>query len=196
MVAQELQLSRKNRAENLMIVDLLRNDLSRVCQPGSVHVPKLMEIESFATVHQLVSTIRGTLDPENYQAVDVITACFPGGSMTGAPKLRTVEILNELELGNSRGPYSGCLGYFSLNGAMDMNILIRSAVVTPNMSKIRTIKNKSESGNSSSIDWKINIGSGGAITALSDCEDEFDEMILKIKPVQAAVQEWCRHGRC
>lgn len=178
--AEELRTSVKNRAENLMIVDLLRNDLSRVCQPGSVHVPKLMAIESFATVHQLVSTIRGVVNP-NETPVDVISSCFPGGSMTGAPKLRSIDILNEMELDKSRGPYSGCMGYISLNGCMDLNIIIRTAILTP--------RNVSAE-NSNSNDWEISIGAGGAITALSESQEEFDEMILKSKAIIDAVQHW------
>jgi para-aminobenzoate synthetase len=177
-IANDLQRSTKNRAENLMIVDLLRNDLSRVCEAGSVHVPKLMAIESFATVHQMVSTIRGNVD-QACSAIDVIAACFPGGSMTGAPKVRSVDILDELELGQSRGPYSGCLGYISLNGAMDMNIVIRTAVVTP-----------SESVSDSVVSWDVSIGAGGAITALSETNDEFDEMLLKARPVRKSIESW------
>jgi para-aminobenzoate synthetase len=165
----------KNRAENLMIVDLLRNDMSRVCTIGSVHVPKLMQIESFATVHQMVSTIRGSLDPLQSNAIDVLKACFPGGSMTGAPKLRTMEILNEMENGICRGPYSGCLGYISINGCMDMNIIIRSAVIVPSQEQ---------------TGWKVSIGAGGAITALSESSDEYEEMILKATAVMEAVEEW------
>jgi para-aminobenzoate synthetase len=171
--ARSLEISLKNRAENLMIVDLLRNDMSRVCQIGSVHVAKLMAIESFATVHQMVSTIRGTLS-EQMTPIDLLRASFPGGSMTGAPKMRTMELIEELEDNVSRGPYAGSLGYLSVNGCMDMNIIIRTAVVTPN-----------ENGGR-----KISIGAGGAITALSEAEDEYEEMLLKARAVVQAVQEW------
>jgi para-aminobenzoate synthetase len=171
--AQLLQRSVKDRAENLMIVDLLRNDLSRVCESGTVHVAKLMDIESFATVHQMVSTIRGTLTPSFSSSVDVLKACFPGGSMTGAPKLRTMELLDEIEEGVNRGPYSGCLGYISLDGSMDMNIVIRSAIVTREDDA-----------------WHVSIGAGGAITALSDSDDEYGEMMLKASVVMAAVTDW------
>jgi para-aminobenzoate synthetase len=173
--AKTLQDSIKNRAENLMIVDLLRNDLSRVCQSGTVHVAKLMDIESFATVHQMVSTIRGRLDPSRASQADVLSACFPGGSMTGAPKLRTMELLDEIEEGVNRGPYSGCLGYISLNGSIDMNIVIRSAVLT---------KNEEYDA------WHVSIGAGGAITSLSDNDDEYGEMMLKASAIMSAVTEW------
>lgn len=181
-VAEELRTSVKNRAENLMIVDLLRNDLSKICEPGSVHVPKLMGIESFATVHQMVSTIRGVVDSDR-SPIDVIAATFPGGSMTGAPKLRSMDILNDLELGFSRGPYSGCLGYISLDGSIDLNIVIRTAVVTPDPDVI-------EPNN-----WLVKIGAGGAITALSESSDEFDEMLLKARAIQESVQEWYQSCR-
>ena len=181
-VAEELRLDVKNRAENLMIVDLLRNDLSRVCEVGSVHVPRLMHIESFTTVHQLVSTIRGVINSIEANAVDVISACFPGGSMTGAPKIRSVDILNEMEQGVSRGPYSGSLGYISLNGCMDMNIIIRTAVVTP--------AKGDEILKEQNCEWNVSIGCGGAITALSDSEDEYNEMLLKARAVKEAVEYW------
>jgi para-aminobenzoate synthetase len=176
--ARFLQISQKNRAENLMIVDLLRNDISRVCQVGSVHVAKLMDIESFTTVHQMVSTIRGTLSSQK-NCIDLLRASFPGGSMTGAPKIRTMELLEELEQSVERGPYAGSLGYISVNGCMDMNIIIRSAVVT---------SSNKEDG------MKITIGAGGAITALSETEDEYDEMMLKARAVVDAVQEWATTG--
>jgi len=184
-IAQKLKESVKDRAENLMIVDLLRNDLGRVCQVGSVHVPKLMHIESFATVHQMVSTVRGMLDGDTTHAIDVIEACFPGGSMTGAPKQRTMEILDEIEQGVSRGPYSGCLGYISLNGCMDMNIVIRSAVLTP------SDNNSADGETDDNMEtWKASIGCGGAITALSDSDDEYEEMLLKSRVVRRTISDW------
>eukprot|EP00804_Cyclotella_cryptica_P015653 CCRYP_003652-RA/>CCRYP_003652-RA protein AED:0.21 eAED:0.21 QI:0/-1/0/1/-1/1/1/0/689 len=181
-IAAGLKQSVKDRAENLMIVDLLRNDLGRVCKVGTVHVPKLMEIESYATVHQMVSTVRGVVDGHTTNAIDVIEACFPGGSMTGAPKHRTMEILHDIEQGVSRGPYSGCLGYISLNGCMDMNIIIRTAVLTP-----------SESFDKLTEVWQVSIGCGGAITALSNSNDEYEEMLLKSRAVRAAISEWSQN---
>lgn len=163
----QLQHSEKDQAENLMIVDLLRNDLGRVCEAGSVHVPHLMEVESYSTVHTMVSTIRGKKE-ENISPIDCVRAAFPGGSMTGAPKLRSMELLDSLE-SCSRGIYSGCIGYFSYNKTFDLNIVIRTVVIH---------------------DGEASIGAGGAVIALSTPEDEYEEMVLKTRAPVKAVMDY------
>ncbi|KAI7855404.1 ADC synthase [Circinella umbellata] len=164
----------KERAENLMIVDLIRNDLAQVCDPSTVSVPKLMHVETYQKVHHLVSTVRGTLLP-NINSVETVRTCFPPGSMTGAPKLRSVQLLDQLEQHRPRGVYSGCLGYFSLDGSADFNVVIRTAVVT---------NDPSQEG------VNVSVGGGGAITFLSDPEQEWKETLLKTKSVAPSIREY------
>lgn len=168
-IAASLATDPKTFAENLMIVDLLRNDLGRVCVPGTVEVPALMRVETYASVHQLVSTIRGVAEPGT-TPVDVVRALFPGGSMTGAPKRRSVELLADLE-GRARGVYSGVLGVLGDDGRTELSIVIRTGV----RSRGR---------------WTI--GAGGAIVLDSDPEAETDEVELKASAMRGAMARVAR----
>lgn len=160
----ELQNSEKDKSELLMIVDLERNDLNRVCEPGSVQVTELFQLETYATVFHLISNIVGTLR-NDVDVVDVLHATFPGGSITGAPKVRAMEIIDELE-SMPRGIYTGILGYISLNGDCDFNIAIRTAL------------HQNES---------YHIGVGGGITYESDTEFEYEETLQKAKALVEAI---------
>jgi para-aminobenzoate synthetase component 1 len=159
-----LRESEKDRAENLMIVDLLRNDLSRCCRPGSVRVPELFTLEGYRTVHHLVSTVIGDLETGR-DAVDLLAAAFPGGSITGAPKIRAMEIIAELEL-SRRGIYCGSIGYVSTTGAMDMSIVIRTLVAAGG---------------------RVTFSVGGGIVADSDPESEFQETLQKARALITAL---------
>ncbi|MFM5739289.1 aminodeoxychorismate synthase component I [Aeromonas veronii] len=156
-VAQELAQADKDRSENLMIVDLLRNDIGRVSLPGSVSVPHLFAVESFPAVHHLVSTIHGELDAR-WQGVDLLRACFPGGSITGAPKIRAMEIIEELEP-QRRNAYCGSIGYLSQHGRMDTSICIRTLIA--------------EAG-------RLHCWAGGGIIADSDADSEYQETYDKV----------------
>jgi para-aminobenzoate synthetase component 1 len=153
-----LEESAKDQAENLMIVDLMRNDLSRVCAPGSVHVPELFTLERYATVHHLVSTVVGEL-AAGMDALDLLRAAFPGGSITGVPKVRAMEIIAELEP-SERGVYCGTIGYWSLTGELDSSIAIRTAVA--------------QAG-------RVYFSAGGGIVADSDPEQEYRETLDKAR---------------
>jgi para-aminobenzoate synthetase component I len=151
-----LRNSSKDRAENLMIVDLLRNDLSKTCNLGSVKVPVLFKVESYTTVHHLVSTVTGIL-ADGQHALDLLKSCFPGGSITGAPKIRAMEVIEELEL-NRRGVYCGAIGYMGFDGNMDSNIAIRTLVHS---------------------NGTIRFWAGGGIVNDSDVEEEYQECFDK-----------------
>ena len=158
--AHDLANAEKDQAENLMIVDLLRNDVGRVAKPGTVHVPKLFDIESFPAVHHLVSTIRAQLD-QQYSAVDLLRASFPGGSITGAPKVRAMEIIEELEP-HRRNAYCGSIGYISRHGQMDTSITIRTLVA--------------EHG-------QLHVWAGGGLVADSQCDSEYQETLDKLSRI-------------
>lgn len=164
-IARELARSEKDRAENAMIVDLVRNDLGKVCRYGSVGVPELYAVERYPTVHQLVSTVRGELAAER-DAIDLLSACFPPGSMTGAPKIEAMTILEELEP-VERGVYSGALGFIDAAGTMDTSVVIRAAVVAGD---------------------RVSVGVGGAVVADSDPAAEHAEACLKARAVAAAIR--------
>ena len=134
-LAEELLASSKDRAENVMIADLVRSDLGRVCAPGSVRVEGLCRLESFATVHHLVSNVIGRVRP-GCDRLDVVRALFPGGSMTGAPKVRAMEVIDEIER-EERGIYSGSIGYLSCDGTVDFNIVIRTLVCRDGLAHLR-----------------------------------------------------------
>ena len=158
--AERLATCGKDRAENLMIVDLLRNDLGKVCVPGSVETTRLFEVESYANVHHLVSTVTGHLIPD-LDALALLRAAFPGGSITGAPKLRAMEIIDELEP-NRRGVYCGAIGYLGFNGDMDTNIAIRTLVISDDRARC----------------W-----AGGGIVADSEWQAEYQECLDKAAPM-------------
>ncbi len=160
----ELLASEKDRAENVMIVDLLRNDLARVCAPGSVAVPELCALESFASVHHLVSTVVGQLVPGR-DALDVITAAFPSGSITGAPKIRAMEIIREVEP-VARGVYCGAIGYCSVTGTLDTSVAIRTCTIRSD---------------------RVFFGVGGGITADSDSALEYSETLDKARGIVNAL---------
>ncbi len=163
-LAGELKASEKDKAENLMIVDLLRNDLSRVCKTGSVRVTDLFTLESFASVHHLVSGVTGDLE-DDAGAVDLLRAAFPGGSVTGAPKIRAMEIINEMESAR-RGPYCGAIAWMGFDGAMDSSVTIRSITVERGRAVAQA---------------------GGGIVADSDPAQEFEETLVKAGPLLACL---------
>lgn len=162
----ELQNSPKDRAENLMIVDLLRNDIGRVSKPGTVRVPKLFDIESFKAVHHLVSTVTSSLT-EQYSAVELLEACFPGGSITGAPKIRAMEIIEELEP-HRRSAYCGSMFYISRHGRMDSSITIRTLIA-----------------------WQqqLYVWAGGGIVADSDADAEYQETFDKLAKILPILEQ-------
>lgn len=164
-LAARLAESEKDRAENVMIVDLMRNDLARVCDDASIEVPVLCGVESYAGIHHLVSVVTGRLAPGR-DAVDALAAAFPGGSITGAPKIRAQEIITELE-GVARGVYCGSIGWFGHDGAMDLDIAIRTVVFR---------------------DGRATVSVGGGITALSKPAEEWEETLVKAARILEAAR--------
>lgn len=167
-LAMELLQSRKDRAENIMIVDLMRNDLTQVCRAGSVRAERICALESFSGVHHLVSTVSGELE-RGYEALDALLASFPAGSITGAPKLRSMEYIASLELG-PRGPYTGSMFYLSRCGRMDSSVLIRTAELGQAVEE--------SSGEVRRCAW---YGAGGAVVSNSDPKQEWEEALLKAR---------------
>jgi para-aminobenzoate synthetase component 1 len=164
--AEKLANSEKDRAENLMIVDLLRNDIGRVAEPGSVSVPELFVVEPFPAVHHLVSTVRARL-PETLTATDLLRACFPGGSITGAPKIRAMEIIEELEP-HRRNAWCGSIGYISLCGRMDTNITIRTLIAE---------------------NHQLYCAAGGGLVADSDLHAEYQETFHKVNRILPSLRD-------
>ena len=162
--AEALAASAKDRAENVMIVDLLRNDLGRACRPGSVRVPVICGLETFPRVHHLVSVVRGQLRA-GLGPVDLLRAAFPGGSITGAPKERAVALLRDLEA-SRRGPYCGSIAWIGLDGAMDASIVIRTLVLAGR---------------------EVVAQAGGGIVADSDPGAEYEEALVKVRPLLATL---------
>jgi para-aminobenzoate synthetase len=182
---RDLESSPKDRAENIMIVDLLRNDLSHFAVPGSVTVSRLCAVESYATVHQLVSTIDARLRPDMPRA-EAVAACFPAGSMTGAPKVSTMAILDRLE-GGPRGVYSGAIGYFSLNGATDLAVAIRTLVVSAGADPDGADTDGADTDGAHARATVLSLGVGGAITADSSLQEEYEEIRTKAFGVLSAL---------
>ena len=164
--AKNLLHSEKDHAENLMIVDLLRNDLGKCCKPGTIRVPKLATLESFPNIHHLVSTVVGQLR-NNQDALDVLRHCFPGGSITGAPKLRAMQIIEALEL-HRRSIYCGTIGYIDIDGDLDCNIVIRTLICDRN---------------------QIHCYTGGGIVADSNLENEYEESKIKVERLIHAISK-------
>ena len=163
-LAGRLGKTEKDYAENIMIVDLVRNDLGKICEFGSIKVTKPLEVQTYATVHQLVSTIKGKLRPET-NIIDLLQAAFPGGSMTGTPKIAACGIIAELEK-TPRGIYSGTFGFLSLNGTANLAMTIRTIIADKE---------------------KLSFGAGGAILTDSVPQEEYEEMLLKAQPLITSI---------